>query len=636
MRPSPPAPARDPPDELGGVRERRGRLLAGAIEPIVRASKPAGRLRRLGALAAAAAISLASARGAADEPYSAYEAETLKQALARVGGTLDPSPEGKIVEGIDVVPLDVLEPRDPLPTFARTFLNWLHVTTRPSIIEREVLLAPGDRYRRALADETARNLRQLRPISLVLVVPVRGSAAERVRLLVITKDIWSLRLNSNFHFAGGRLEELFLQPSEENLFGVHQTVAAQFALDRAAYSLGMRYGIPRIAGSRVRFSLDTNVIVNRATGDAEGSYGGFVYGQPLYSTLAEWAWGAEVSWANQVSRRFCTADGRIPCAEDGLLAAYDARATAARDAIPFQYRTDAVAGAYSVTRSYGRRIKHDFTVAFGASRRVFRTGDLSAHDPAAVREFVAREVPVSDTRIGPSFGYQTRAIRFLRVLNLNTLGLQEDIALGHEIELEVYPAAQALGSSRDYVGFRIGAQYTVPLGDGIARAYSSWITEVAPDEIPNASIEVGARLVTPSLGFGRLVVDAGVLNRYENDLNQRSSLGGDTRLRGYPTSAFRGKDVIAGNLELRTRPLEVLTLQLGAAAFFDVGDAFDGFENLRPKQSAGFGLRLLFPQLDRVVMRVDWGFPLTQGFMQGPFPGDIVVTFRQAFPMPGI
>jgi hypothetical protein len=53
------------------------------------------------------------------------------------------------------------------------------------------------------------------------------------------------------------------------------------------------------------------------------------------------------------------------------------------------------------------------------------------------------------------------------------------------------------------------------------------------------------------------------------------------------------------------------------------------------KQSAGFGIRLLFPQLDRVVMRADWGFPLTRGYQEpDSFPGDIVVTFRQAFPMP--
>ena len=53
------------------------------------------------------------------------------------------------------------------------------------------------------------------------------------------------------------------------------------------------------------------------------------------------------------------------------------------------------------------------------------------------------------------------------------------------------------------------------------------------------------------------------------------------------------------------------------------------------KQSAGFGARILFPQLDRIVMRIDWGFPLTRGIVPaGGFPGDIVVTFRQAFPMP--
>jgi hypothetical protein len=78
-------------------------------------------------------------------------------------------------------------------------------------------------------------------------------------------------------------------------------------------------------------------------------------------------------------------------------------------------------------------------------------------------------------------------------------------------------------------------------------------------------------------------------------------------------------------------------VQVGGAAFFDTGDAFDGFDSMVLKKSAGFGLRLLFPQFDKVVVRGDWGFPLTPGVVPaGGFPGEIVVTFRQAFPMPNV
>src|SRR5689334_15893825 len=47
--------------------------------------------------------------------YSPYEQASIDQALATLGTGLDPQPEGKTVEGIDVVTFDVIEPRDPAP-----------------------------------------------------------------------------------------------------------------------------------------------------------------------------------------------------------------------------------------------------------------------------------------------------------------------------------------------------------------------------------------------------------------------------------------------------------------------------------------------------------------------------------------
>ena len=71
--------------------------------------------------------------------------------------------------------------------------------------------------------------------------------------------------------------------------------------------------------------------------------------------------------------------------------------------------------------------------------------------------------------------------------------------------------------------------------------------------------------------------------------------------------------------------------------FFDTGDAFNDFRQMSLKHSIGVGARVLFPQIQRTVMRFDWGFPLTQGpNLPAPFPGDVTVTFGQAFDVPAI
>jgi hypothetical protein len=568
-------------------------------------------------------------RGAVRPGYSSYESATIDRVLARLRAPLDPSPEGKIVESIDVVPLEVFEDRDPAPGF----LNWFHVTSRPYIIRREVLLFPGRAFTQALADESARNLRSLSPLSLVLVFAVQGSRPDRVRVAVVTKDVWSLRLNSNYRFAGGQLEYLFLQPSERNLFGIHHAVAAQMSLDPGSISLGGSYSLPRIGGSRVRLNTDASAILNRQSGRPEGSFGSFIYGQPLYATQAEWAWGTYFVWRNEVTRRFVGAK----------LAGFDARATPGKDGIPYLFRSDFLAGSYIVTRSFGGSnavpssgtIKHDLSLGVAADRRVFRTDDLSRFDPVAASEFVRRAVPMSDTRIGPTFEYHTYSTRFRRLLDVNTLALQEDYLVGHDLSIKLYPVTTALNSSRDFMGISASAAYTVPLGDGLARAVVESVTEIERTRLADASLFIRARVHTPSFGFGRLVFDVRFLDRYNNYLNRMSELGGDTRLRGYPTKAFIGSNVFSANLELRTRPMEIWSCQLAGATFVDVGDAFDSADELRLKQSAGFGIRFLLPQLDRVVMRADWGLPLTRGYKEpDSFPGDIIFTFQQAFPMP--
>lgn len=582
------------------------------------------------AVALTLAVAPALADGAVAPPssparLSGYEQSSLDAALARVKGKLDPSPEGKIVESIEIVPLEVFEKRDFIPEMFRGIVNWFHVTSKPYVIAREVLQFKGRRYEPTLVAETARNLRGTRQLSLVLAVPIEGSAPDRVRLVVITKDIWSLRLNSDYRIAGGKLEYLFLEPSEENFLGMHQSIFATFLMQRDTFSIGGRYSFPRIAGSRISASASAGVILNRDTGRAEGSYGSLAYGQPLYSTRATWAWGGAINWRQEIVRRFV----------GSKLRTFDAPSTPDDDHIPFVYRSDVLNGRYEVARSFGLAIKNDVTVGVSASRRAFRPGDLGSFAPSARADFLGTALPVSDTQIGPYLQLRSYANRFLTVLDFNTLGLQEDFIAGHDAYLKLSPVATGLGSSRSFLGVYAAAAYTVPLGDGLARGYFELSNELTTSGVPDGSIDVGVRFTTPRTPVGRLHFDARVLNRYANYLNARSSLGGDSRPRGYPTGAFIGKDVVAATLEYRSRAAQILGCQLGGALFFDAGDAADGFDKMRIKQSAGFGVRILFPQLDRIVMRADWGFPLTRGVVPtGGFPGDIVITFRQAFPMP--
>ncbi len=320
------------------------------------------------------------------------------------------------------------------------------------------------------------------------------------------------------------------------------------------------------------------------------------------------------------------------------LATFDAAATPGDDRVPYRYRSDLLVGSYAVTRSFGggaarsSAVKHDFSVGIEASRKVYRFDAPEGLAPAAITEFKARDAGERH-RVAPTFKYATYSTRFLRVLDFNTLALQGGLPAGARAR-HPDPSGHDRAQLQPELPRDLRRRaYTVALGDGLLPRWSESVTELDGSQIFDASIEARARVHTPSFGVGRLVFDVRLLDRYRNYLNRRSVLGGDPQLRGYPTAAFVGEDVPSANLELRTRPVEIWSCQVAGAAFFDAGDAFDGFDDLRLKQSAGFGVRALFPQLNRIVMRADWG--AADARLQEPdaLPGDILVTFEQAFPM---
>jgi hypothetical protein len=556
--------------------------------------------------------------------HSAYEQQTIDDAFATLGGRLDPSPEGKVVEGVDVVTLDVIEPRDPLPGW----LNVFHVTTRESIVRREMLLRPGERFSQALVDETIRNLRQLPQLSIVLVVAAVGSAPDRVRAVVITKDVWSLRASWDAQYTSGGLEELEIHPEERNLFGRHQTVSATFILEPSAYTLGVGYTIPRIGESRVAVVAQANMMVNRDSGATEGSYGSLVAGQPLYSAQTEWAWDAQTVWQDVETRNYVNAH----------LDAY--RDPTTMESVPYEYRTREFKTVYNLRRSFGWDTKHDFLLSMGVDRKVYRV-DYAGFDPQAVADFTNARVPLSDTRVGPALQYETYTKRYVRVFDFDTLALQEDYRLGHDVVLRVAPSFKALGASRDVLSLGASAQYTFALRDGLFRVGVATVTEPETHRIADALFEPFAHLVTPSIGkIGRLVVDGDLAYRWRNYLNQTTFLGGSDRLRGFPSNFFVGQNVVSYNVEFRSRPVEVLSCQIAAVGFFDAGNAFQDISKLESFQSLGVGLRGLFPQLDRGVFRADIGFPIERplnpatGASIAPFA--FVLSFGQAIEVPSV
>jgi hypothetical protein len=567
------------------------------------------------------------------QEYSAYEKETIEEQLARLHLERDPSPEGKIVERVEIVRLDVFEPRDILPQW----LNIFEFKTREYVIRDEVLLREGDAYSQSLVDDTLRNLRRAPGVpqqSIVLGLAATGSAPDRVVLVVITKDVENWRLNWDLVGTPGGVESLIFEPAQTNFLGIHQIPSAHFVLEPLAYTVGGSYLVPRVGHSRIALSPSVDVMVDKR-GNLEGTYGHLVAGEPLFSGSTPWAWDARVAWRDVLYRLYSNAQ----------LAQYSDAATGA--SVPVQYRYRTYSANYEVTRSFGWDVNHDFTAGVSLTRAVYQD-QFPGVDARTVADFRAAYEPVSDTTVGPFLQYHTYQMRFLRVIDFDTLALQEDYRLGHDVVLRVRPSPRALGSSRNVLLLTGAAQYTWAIRDGLARVAVVSILDPEPDRISDAAFEPTVHLATPSIGkWGRLVFDALLAWRWRNYLNELSTLGGSDRLRGFPTNFFVGQDTLSSNLEFRSRPVEIATLQAAGVVFYDIGDAFKGFnhaytglDHFFAYQSVGFGIRALVPWLDRTVFQADLGFPLERPI--DPSTGSpiarygFVISFGQAFLTPTV
>jgi hypothetical protein len=563
------------------------------------------------------------------------EREALQDAIELRGLEIDPAPDGKPIGQVHVVTLEVFSKRD----WHFQMFNFFHRTTREDMIRREALFAAGQPYRQDLIDETWRNLQHPDLSSAVVIVPVKSATPGMVDVLIVTRDVWSLRLNTEFNIQKQRLLALSASLSENNLFGWRKQAALVFDMDQGAIALGPSYIDRNIAGTRLTLTSSASALFSREGFHAEGAKFSSVVRYPLFSLASKWGAVASVSFANGVVRQFL----------ENHLATVDLRSTPNEtEALPWIYRLRTFSTGASGTRSFGSAVIQRVTAGYGYSVvRPSFTGQFP-DDPAARAGF-AREIFPPSERVSDVFtSYSMFTPRYKTYRDLDTFDLSEVSILGPSASASVTRGARALGGDRDFLAFGASAGWRLAFWDGLFSASASWSGRIYDGgPMQDQAYSAGLYVASPVLvRWFRLVGSLGAGAYIDDTRNNFFVLGGDTGLRGYVVGDLRGKAEVLGHLEVRTLALSVASFRLGSVFFSDVGDAATpdpgsgtglaravrSVLRLQPKTDVGFGVRLLIPQLNTYVLRFDWAIPLdsTQYTPAGP-PGRITFTFRQAF-----
>ena len=460
-------------------------------------------------------------------------AALLSVLLAAAGAAAADSPlDGRPITRIVVIRDNIFDPDDPATSaWPYRWANAIHVLSREDFVRSMLLFEVGDPYSQDAADESARILR-----SLGIMNPVEIHAAEvtdGVEVTVRTHDLWTLELNGKIGISGARSSQTF-SILEQNFLGWGREIKVGWSRDNERRSTEYGAFDPNIGGSRWQARLE---YADRS----DGHLYHVLAERPFYALETSDAWGFEWTDESLVEHLYSRSETAVTGRHDS--------------------ETWRLWG--------GLRLPGDGDV----TRRVTAGLDWRHHD----FEDWGREdggeyaAPEDRTIRGVQLGYQRVAARYLVVTGFRAWTVQEDVALGPNLQLGVTASLPALGADRRRVLLSGSADVARHTGRWLLLG-SSWLDGRLEDG-GLADAVAGFELVAAQLGERGLQARLRVEGSHDLGRDRQLTLGSETGLRGWDPDHFDGTGSAVLNLQWRrlvTRDLLGL-VAIGVVGFVDAG-----------------------------------------------------------------
>jgi len=562
---------------------------------------------------------------------STLERASVMRAIAARGYVIDPAPWGKPIAAVLVYNEEVFAEKAPLLQFFNNF----HITTRDRAIEVESVVSRGDLWDQEKIDETARRLRDPLWTSVVAIVPVVAAEPGAVDVFIVTRDIWSLRLNTKYTLLSQnvpdpvdpmltirrtKLTSLFVTVSENNFLGYRDVLAYSFLMNQGNIETGPLFIDKNVAGQHLDLRASFRALYNRDaliddhSFEREGSTSTITLARPLWRLAEQWGASLAFSHRNAIERQFQGFDLRPYCVSAG--AEVDCQDNPDATHLPVTYSSRRWSVGASAVRQWGTSVKQQLTAGYNVSS--FTAAPLAAFPGDATERdaFIRDVLPRSEVISGPFIQLAAFKPKFRTLRNINTYELAEDVRLGFDADATYSLGLGFLGSDNYFQRISAGAGYTLPWADdGFARLSGNMSIRLQRlagtlQTIDNTA-DTTLRVVTPTYRFARIVSEATLATRWHDTQNAFFSIGFDHGLRAFQINEFFGDRLASWQTEVRTQPYPLWVLRFGGVAFYDVGGSADTFgAGFRLHSDIGLGLRTLIPQTDRELFRFDFAFPL--------------------------
>ena len=184
--------------------------------------------------------------------------------------------QSPIIDTVIVVTHNIYDVNDSTRGRFPRLVNALHVTTRPGVVRRTILLAAGEPFDSARAVESERLLRGLTVFRDIRIDTIRVDG--RLALRVQTFDGWSTRVDLGYASTGGSVT-WSIGAAEQNFLGTATLLGVRYQRTPDRSAVDLQYQNPAFLFRRAALATEYKDL-------SDGRGGSWTYGMPFYETSA--------------------------------------------------------------------------------------------------------------------------------------------------------------------------------------------------------------------------------------------------------------------------------------------------------------------------------------------------------------
>jgi len=193
------------------------------------------------------------------------------------------SVEGQRIASIRILPLPIFDESNPRENrWLYRLANKLHIDTKPSAIEQQLIIDEGDSISSSTIAETERILRGSKYLFDAAIIPV-ARCGDGVDLLILTREVWTLEPRVSFGHSSGKSKSS-LGISDDNILGTGNRASISYENNAQRSSTTASYKNENIFGSRWQ-------VRSEYSDTSDGSMHKLSLTRPFYSLDTKWATG---------------------------------------------------------------------------------------------------------------------------------------------------------------------------------------------------------------------------------------------------------------------------------------------------------------------------------------------------------